>query len=97
MPTPNSRPTSRRWGKSSRFTTPPFILGAESLDRLSDNSLTTRWSSTGFNGHDFVIRKDGKHVMFTDINNNQCKSIYYALDLSSRLLIQNHNQQSSIA
>ncbi|KAE8454466.1 hypothetical protein EG329_000089 [Mollisiaceae sp. DMI_Dod_QoI] len=35
---------------------------------------------SGNNGHGFNIYKDNQHVMYTDGNGYQCKSIYYCLD-----------------
>ena len=51
--------------------------------KKSNCDLTQVMDRSGDNGfHGFNIFKDDKHVMYTDGNGNQCRSIYYSLPVS---------------
>lgn len=48
--------------------------------RIDSGRTGCRSGTNGF--HQYNIFKDNQHVMYTDGNGNQCRSIYYALDVS---------------
>ncbi|KAK0125690.1 hypothetical protein ONS95_000308 [Cadophora gregata] len=54
-----------------------FTWNIQSNAQSQANFVQVGTGSNGFHG--FNIFKDDKHVMYTDGNGNQCKSIYYCL------------------
>ncbi|KAM7214719.1 hypothetical protein V8F06_009884 [Rhypophila decipiens] len=69
----------RKWEGSSSCTFSTGVIYSWTIFWDSHSKPNYSKVGTGYNGNNWVIRKDDQHVMFYDGNGNACRSIYYSL------------------